>query len=353
MLDVTVNRSVSTIADIASKLEIRSDFTIAHERYLPVKVAVGVVNSLQQLPIVAQDNYRRSQLQNFLYQAYFSGSNAHLANLTTTSPQQLENNTSRGVNIKFDQHLRANNCGAGFFDSGWQITAIDPDGSLKVSKDRLSLYVKRDRHLRLTQKSAPVGGKIDILMPSNTIDDRYYLAIADAGKTSSKQTVEIYCNVSTAGAIELMKWVTQEFNQLKLPFTFKVLHDPDCYETCHDVTILMIDRRDYPKTEAILQRIYHLNTAHFRPFIPAFTKLLASGLSIAESPDLTAVNAENFGKYCCKIIADALLTARQQNDESTANRQALIYQSFTQQGLDWERPYLNSNSEDIYTSFDQ
>jgi HopA1 effector protein family len=357
MLDSVATRSLSTIEDIANKLEIQSNFTIAHERYLPLEVAVEVANSLQQLPATVQDNYRRLQLQNFLDRVYFSGgSNAYLSNLTTTDdrqPQQLENNTARGINVEFDRGLRANNCGTGFFDPGWQIKAIANDGAVKVTKDRLTVCIDRDRHMRSTQRAATIGDPIDILMPSNTIDNRYYLAIGNAGKATSDRTVEIYFNVSTEGAIELMKWFTQELNQIEMPFVFRVVRDPDNYPDCCDVAILTIDRRDYHTIEPIFKQIYQLNTAYFRPIIPAFTKLIAPGLSIAESPDRTAIDAQDFGKYCCRIIADALLRARQQKDESTANRQLLICQSFAQQGRGWERPYLNGNSEDIYTSFDR
>jgi HopA1 effector protein family len=354
LLDSIAHRSLSTISDIASKLEIHANFTIAHERYLPLEVAVEVVNSLQQLPAATQYNYRRLQLQNFLDRVYFSGGgNAYLLSQPTTEPQQLENNTARGLNIEFDRCLRANNCGTGFFDPGWQVKAIDRDGSMQVTKDRLTLSVTRDRHLPLAQRSVTVGETIDILLPSNTIDNRYYLAIGNAGKAASNRTVEIYFNVSVAGAIELMEWVTRSLNQIELPFIFRVVRDPDNYLDCCDVAILTVDRQNYREIEPILKHIYQLNTAYFRPSVPAFTKLLAPGLSIAESPDSTAINTEDFGKYCCRIIADALLSARQQNDESPTNRQLLIRQFFTLQELNWERPYLHGNSQDIYTAFDR
>jgi HopA1 effector protein family len=354
-LDSISPRSLNPIEDIASKIEIQDNFTISHERYLPLEISPEVIDSLQQLPIAAQDNYRQLQLQNFLNRVYFSGGGKAYRSTALTDiqpPQQLENNTVQGVNVEFDRSLRASNCGTGFFDPGWQVKGICRDGSLKVIKHRLTLSVTRDRHLPLAQRSAAVGDPIDILMPSNTIDDGYYLAIGNAGKAKSDLLVEIYFNVSTAGAIELMKSITTALNQLELPFVFKVLHDPDSYLDCCDVAILTLDRCNYLTIESILEQIYRLNLAYFRPFMPAFTKLIAPGLSIAESPQ-TTVDAPDFGKYCCQIIAAALLTARQQHDESTANRQLLIRQSFSDQGLDWERPYLNCYSEDMYPSFDR
>jgi HopA1 effector protein family len=356
LLDSRSPQSLTVIADIASEIEIQADFTIAHPRYLPLIVPVAVVTSLQQLPATTQDNYRRLQLQNFLYGAYFSGSSyVELATPVTTDPpqaQHLENNTARGLNIEFDRCLRQHNCGTGFFDPGWQITEIDRDGHLQVTKDCLTLSIVRERHLSPTQRSATIGDTVEILMPSNTIDDLYYVAIGDGGKAENSQMVAIYFNVSTEGAVALMKSITTALNQLKLPFTFKVLHDPANCEACYDATILTINCQDYCGTEPLLRQIYQLNQSYFKPAIPAFTKLLAPGLSIAELPDCPDLGDRDFGQHCCQIISDALLSARQQNDESSSNRQLLIRQFFARQGLAWEQPYLSFNSDNSYPLFD-
>jgi HopA1 effector protein family len=356
LLDLRSDQSATVIADIASEIEIQADFTITHHRYLPLIMPVAVVTSLQQLPATTQANYRRLQLQNFLYRAYFSGSSdVDLATPVATDPpqaQHLENNTARGLNVEFDQCLRQHNCGTGFFDPGWQITAIDRDGHLQVTKDCLTLSIVRARHLPQTQRSAMIGDTIEILMPSNTIDDLYYVAIGNRGRAESNQMVAIYFNVSTEGAVALMKSITTALNQLKLPFTFKVLHDPANCETCYDAAILTINYQDYGVIEPILRQIYQLNQAYFKPAIPAFTKLLAPGLSIAELPDCPDLDDRDFGQHCCQIISDALLKARQQHDESSSNRQLLIRQFFAQQRLAWEQPYLSFNSDNSYPLFD-
>ncbi|NET15569.1 MAG: hypothetical protein F6K08_23405, partial [Okeania sp. SIO1H6] len=57
---------------------------------------------------------------------------------------------------------------------------------------------------------------------------------------------------------------------------------------------------------------------------------------------------ESFGMNRCQIIANGLLTAWQQGDNSTEGKIKAILEQFSLLGIDLQRPYLNANSEDIY-----
>lgn len=50
----------------------------------------------------------------------------------------------------------------------------------------------------------------------------------------------------------------------------------------------------------------------------------------------------------CQIVANALLEAWQQGEESPEARMISILQHFSLLGIELQRPYLNANSEDIY-----
>ena len=102
----------------------------------------------------------------------------------------------------------------------------------------------------------------------------------------------------------------------------------------------------------MLQTVYAENQLHFRTEVPLFTKLLAPGLALAEEPDSKFAAVESFGMNRCQIVANGLLEARQKGDESTEYRMACIHQHFSVLGIDWQRSYLNANSEDIYTPLD-
>lgn len=51
----------------------------------------------------------------------------------------------------------------------------------------------------------------------------------------------------------------------------------------------------------------------------------------------------------CQIVANGLLKAWQKGDDSIKGRMTFIFQQFSMLGIEWQRPYLNANSEDIYT----
>jgi HopA1 effector protein family len=348
MLEIRSRQLTTALEDITSNVMIQSNFWITHPNYPALEVDATVFNSLQQLSVADQHDYISLQLQNFLYQIYFNG--ARTANLTidlNPDCRELVNNTASGLNIEFLTRLRSSNCGKGYFDPGWQVQTEVEDRILAVKKNNLTLHIDRDRHLQLVDLFATCGDTVAIKMPSNLMDDGFYIAVGNAGKIASDTATEIYFNISPEGAIVLMSVITQQLNQLAMPFTFKVLYDPADYDYL-DAGILRFDRDHYMVIRDILEPIYREHRACFQPSVPLFTKLLAPGLSLAESPHNPEFDQENFGKHRCQIVADALLTAWQQGDESSAHRMSAINQFFAESKVDWERPYLNPNGQDIY-----
>jgi hypothetical protein len=88
--------------------------------------------------------------------------------------------------------------------------------------------------------------------------------------------------------------------------------------------------------------------ASFKSGIPLFTLELAKGLGLAEEPNHRFSEQESFGTHRCQIIANGLLKAWYQGDNSPQGRMSCILEQFTELGLDLERVYLNADSEDIY-----
>jgi hypothetical protein len=80
-----------------------------------------------------------------------------------------------------------------------------------------------------------------------------------------------------------------------------------------------------------------------------FTKLLAPGLACAEEPDQKFGEQESFGTHRCQIIANGLIAAWQQGDDSPEGRMASIFKHFSLQKIQLQCPYLNPRSQDIYT----
>ena len=345
-------RVLDSLKDIVSNVKINSNFCISHPAYQPFELPTEVVARFQRIPLELQNKYLSLQLQSFLYGIYYNGSIKIGDDTKELSlNQNLENNTFLGVNLEFYKRLHKSNCGEGYFEPGWLILRQESDGSLAVKRGSLTLHIDRQQHLQSSEQYANVGDLVAIRMPRNLVQNGFYIAVSNVGADTYPQTVRIYFNLSPKGAVIVMESLTQQLNKTKIPFTFKVLYDPSDY--CrYDSGVLYFERSNYQTVLQVLKNIYVENQFHFRKDIPLFTKLLAPGLGIAEEPNSKFADSESFGTNRCQIIANALLEARQKGDESIEYRMTCIYKHFSLLGIDLQRPYLNANSQDIYTTLD-
>ncbi|NEQ62948.1 MAG: hypothetical protein F6K53_38530, partial [Moorea sp. SIO4A1] len=214
-----------------------------------------------------------------------------------------------------------------------------------------TVHIQRDRHLRLEEQSAVIGDVVSVPRPSSHIRNQFYIAYGDLVYTWRYPSVFIYFNFSPKGAVALMRHLTQQLNIIKIPFDFNVLYNPSSYGR-YDSGILRIKKDSYELVRQVLQTVYAENESHFQTNVPIFTKVLAPGLALAERPEKEFRFLEGFGMNRCKIVANALMEAHQNGDESPEARMQYILKQFEQYGIDLERPYLNPGSEDIYTPLD-
>lgn len=357
LLDSTKQNLLQALEDITHNLQIQSNFCISHPNYKPMELPAEAIDRFQKVPSQLQEKYLSLQLQSFLYGAYYNGSlrdaMAIEVDSTKLAPQQnLENNTILGIDLEFYDRLHNSNSGEGYYDPDWFVLRQESDGSLAVIKSGLTLHLDRDRHLKPEERSAVVGDSVAIKMPRNLVQNGFYMAVGNAGHDrSGSQTVRIYFNLSSEGAVAVMGNLTQQLNQSDIPFAFKALYNPDDYGR-YDSGVLYFDRNYYQDVRQVLQTVYTDERSHFRAEIPLFTKFLAPGLAVAEEPHYKFAAVESFGMNRCQIVANGLIEARQKGDESTQYRMNAIFQQFSLLGIDWQRPYLNANAEDIYQPLD-
>ncbi|BBD70785.1 hypothetical protein NIES4072_71510 [Nostoc commune NIES-4072] len=347
------DRVLDSLEDIANNVQIQSNFCITHPAYKLFEIPAEVVTRFQRIPLELQNKYLSLQLQSFLYGIYYNGSmqaalaaNASSDNLALQ--QNLENNTFLGVDLEFYDRLHKSNTGEGYFDPGWQVLRQESDNSLAVTKGGLTLHIEREKHLQQAEKFAAEGDLVAIRMPKNLVQNGFYMAVSNAGPDTHPQTVRVYFNFTPEGAIALMESLTRQLNQIRIPFAFKVLYNPSDYGR-YDSGVLYFEKSNYQAIRQVLKSVYAEKRSYFRTEVPLFTKLLAPGLALAEEPDFKFAESESFGMNRCQIVANGLLSARQKGDESPEARMAFIRQHFSILGIDWQRAYLNANSEDIYT----
>ena len=356
--NLTNGRLLDVLQDIASKVEIQSNFSIRHPNYKPWEIPTEAVERFQRMPEEMQQKYLSLQLRSFLYGIYYNGSMRNaLASQgdTKAAPLDLENNTFLGVDVAFYQRLHDSNSGKGCFDPGWTVIGQESDGSLAVTKGGLRLHIERDKLLPASEQSATVGKSVAIRMPKNLVQNGFYMAVGNVGANRLEKdqsvTVRVYFNLNPEGAVGVMGSLTQRLNKRKIPFHFKVLYNPKDYER-HDSGVLYFDKSDYQAVGGVVKTVYAEYQAHFKTEIPLFTLQVAPGLGLAEEPDQKFAQQESFGMNRCQIVANGLLSAWHQGNDSTEGRMRAILQQFAMLGIDLQRVYLNVNSEDIYKCLD-
>ena len=344
---------MAVLKDIADNVEIRSDFSIHHPLYKPLEIPVEAVERFQQMPAQIKQKFLSLQLRSFLYGIYYNGSmrNALALDTDTQSFQlDLENNSIMGIDTAFFVRLHDANSGRGYFDSDWTVIKQADEDTLVVRKGGLRLYVQREKYLIQADRQAQTGDTIAIKMPKNRMQSGFYMAVADNGflhASAANILVRIYFNLTPDGSVAVMKSLTRMLNEISLPFSFKVLYNPQDYNR-FDSGVLYFDRQDYDVVIRVLGDLWSEHQTYFKSEIPLFTKKLATGMGVAEEPDLKFAERESFGMNRCQIIANGLLEAFEQEEKSADRSMAAILSQFAAVGIDLECPHLNSNSQDVY-----
>ncbi|WP_414583675.1 T3SS effector HopA1 family protein [Scytonema sp. PCC 10023] len=358
MLESSTKPLLNSLLDIASNIQIESNFCIRHPKYQPFALPAKIAERFRKNSPGLQHKYLALLLRNFLHGIYYNGSLQTTLSLNGDAShnlayKSLESHSILEIDWQFYEQLHTSNHGRGYFDPGWLVLRREPDGSIAVTKGGLTLYVEYNSNLEPSTQSAKVGEYINIWMPKNRLENGFYVAVSNVRQDLQVHpdahlgAGRIYFNVTPFGAIALMKRLTQQLNAAAIPFNFQVLHNPLAYGR-YDSGVLCFEREDYPAVRKILQAVYADYQSHFDKEIPLFTKFLAPGLGLAEEVSQKFAAQESFGMNRCQIVANALLEVWQQGNNSTHERMRAIELHFTRFGIDLQRPYLNPCSEDIY-----
>jgi HopA1 effector protein family len=342
---------LETLQEIANHVHLELNGSISHTVHGSVQPDDS--DRFQNLPPILQQRFLSLQLRNFLYDIYFSGSRTQSSKEPEAPP--IENNRAWGLNLDFFTALHESNQGQGFGDPDWIVTGHDDDGLIAVQKQELTLHLIPEQHLaqppaRGFADTARVGEPVTVKMPRNRLQNGCYIAIGNAGLVDledSEQRVHLFFNLKAEGAAAVMQEITTQLNAIGIPFTFRLPYDPSDYDRW-DTATLCLNKPDYPQVRPALSALYALERAHFRPEIPFCTKLLASGIALAEEPDSKFSAQETFGTHRCQLIANGLLAAHQRNESAPEFRLIAILNQFYAAALELEYAHLNAGSEDIY-----
>ncbi|MGB5634284.1 MAG: T3SS effector HopA1 family protein, partial [Waterburya sp.] len=334
------------LQDIVKSVRINSDFTLTHPEHQSLELSTELSKHFAQMPSNEQHDYLRVKLQQFLQYIYYVSE----PRKEPENSQKIKNRAIKWLQSEFVWQLDERNHGDGYFESGWQIIGETESGLLQVCQDELTLHIHRQDHLLEDERAAQVGETVRVKMPCQLVEPGYFIAVGTAGSINSlvlqpdNPIVDIYLNITSQGALALMDKVTTQLNAIAIPFHFQVLYQPEDYIYADTATISFA-KNDYSHLQKIIEALYRDCKDYFQAETPLFTKYLAPGLSIAERPAIDV----SLAQHRCQIIADALVTAWQQNKISTAKKFECIKNCFRQENIDFQYPYLNPDSKDIYT----
>jgi HopA1 effector protein family len=345
----------AALHNIIDHVQFDADFRISHPNYEPLELEPEVLKRLQPLPSAMKRQYLSIQLRSFLHSIYWNGTRPAFSSSTTGHNKPRENDAVNPTNLPLYQKLHANNSGHGYFDAGWEVLGEAGNEVIAVQKDNLTLYIHQHHHLRSPHPVPSPGDNIEILLPSNRVEPDRYIAIGNEGLAylssieNPQVFIHLYFNLSSEGAIAMMQGLTQQLNNIPVPFMFKVGYDETNYDR-YDTGVLTIAKKDYGRVQEILANLYVDNKPYFQPNIPLFTKQLAPGVGVAEEINhaLKLSSQDNFGTHYFQILANGLLEASEQGEDSPDGRMHSIFKQFDSAGINLIKPYLHPESEDIF-----
>lgn len=246
----------------------------------------------------------------------------------------------------FVAELARANAGRGYWEHGWIVRSIEA-GHVTVSKRGLRVWTPPAGCEAPGRGRFAPGTHVRLRFDkgSSAISPGFYMAFSDENmdRRHAAQLVRVYWNVTPAGAIRLMRLVTRALNRTGLPFRLKVLSDPNRFTRC-DAAVLYMRRRDYDPVREIIERIYAAVASSLHAESPAFTKMLAPGLGLAEDPG----DGMSFGLHRCGLVADGLMRAHEHGRTSLEDRLREVERRFAAEGLRLDAAFLNRGSADLY-----
>ena len=242
------------------------------------------------------------------------------------------------------------NHGSGYVQRGWRVESVRPAGEgteVRVVRGDLLVRAAPEDCIREGEGPLAPGDAVSIRFGKEltAISPTYYMAVGnrDLDDGDTAPLARIYFNVGPDLAPRLTDGVTRHLNDAEVPYRFKVVSDPAIFVR-RDAAVLYVRRRDYGRAIGALAELVLGMARDTRPGVPAFTRRLAPGVSVAEQP----ADGDSFGFHRSGLIAEGLIRAHEQELTGLDARLASVAACFAELGLDLDRPYLEAESEDVY-----
>lgn len=216
-------------------------------------------------------------------------------------------------------------CTGSTWEHGFELVSRVGAGAF-VRNESIQLWVA-DAARALKKRGATVSVKMPCAREGAL--PGFFTIVAPAGHPASADPhLKFYVNVTPQGALALMEGLLKAPSLRGARFGAKVSNDPSQFGR-RDTLLVYVAPQHAGRMAEYLRRF----SKKFLDETPPMTVELARGLSIAESPPHSA---ESFGAHRCRLIAEALFTARRED----LHLHTAVSERFEREGLDWEAPWF-------------
>ncbi len=230
------------------------------------------------------------------------------------------------------------NPGEGSWEPGCVVHSCHGDEAV-ISTPRLRVRIPA-AHCR-ADGGGPItaGTSVSVRLPKElpALSPGFLMVVGEAQfeAIASSGTVRVYWHVTASGAPALVRALCSRLNAENLPFRLKVADHPVRFDRC-DAAVLYLPIEAFESVRGSLAHVAATLTSRLRPKIPAFTRVLAPGVGLAESPE----TGESFGEHRCRLLADGIVNADERGVEPGAARVDAVIASLGANGVQIDAPYL-------------
>jgi hypothetical protein len=245
--------------------------------------------------------------------------------------------------------LAAANPGAPRLDPGWRVVGPGPGGQTWLQKEGLGHTAWAGAWVTSAalDRAPQPGDPAELFWPHESwlLQPGVYFAFGAAipDSVADAHWLRFYWHSPPAAAPRLLAVLVQALNRFQVPFRCKCPAHAPHYDR-RDALVLSISRRDYRLAAQLVARIHAEFQEELDADTPLFTRRLAPGLALAEDPG----TAESFGQHRCRLLAEALWQAYEQQIPPGAARLQAVLAYFAQAGIDPQRPHLNAGTHEDY-----
>ena len=227
-------------------------------------------------------------------------------------------------------------------DKNWQVYAVDPQGNA---------FAQKNGELRQVLPNSfvpdPMYPTLAVNQTISFVRQRenkvaqpvFYYVFSDTYMAPDCPMVRIYWNIKPEGAALLIDRLTKVLNGYRIPFQFKCLNHPDLYHR-NDSAVLYFDKADLSIIQLLLKPIIEVVRPYLVDRLPLFVDPLDTGVGMAEDPG----NGQSFGMDRVSVIAEALVTAFEDDLTDHDARKAWVIECLKQKGISHERMSVNTHS---------